>query len=161
MTYTASTIALKFVKLGIEYELPVTQMKLQKMLYFAQGIHLVLNDRKPLFEESFQAWKYGPVIPQIYHQYKFYGSQPILDTELLIIFNNNEAIIENLDTAAKKTIEFTWENTKDIDAIRLSNWTHNSGSPWSKHYVPGATDLVIPNEEIADYFSRFLVKQEN
>jgi uncharacterized phage-associated protein len=134
-------------------------MKLQKMLYFAQGVHLVLNDRRPLFDDKFQAWKYGPVIPSIYQEYKLFGSQPILDTELLRLFGSDFPVSDVLDASAEKTVEITWNNTKDIDAGKLSNWTHLEGSPWFKYYQEGINDIIIPNEEIANYFTQFLVKK--
>lgn len=154
MAYSASSIAHMFVNTGIENKLPITQMKLQKMLYFAQGLHLACHDRSPLIEENFQAWKYGPVIPQIYYQYKFYGSDPIQDFEMFDFFNSHFKS-EKLNDEAIKTVQTTWEFTKNIDAIRLSNWTHNDGSPWKK-YFNGSNDVVIPNDDIAEYFETFL-----
>jgi uncharacterized phage-associated protein len=66
---------------------------------------------------------------------------------------------EILDPLAEHTVMFTWENTKDISASSLSNWTHKPDSPWSKYYVEGANDIIIPNDDIAEYFSQFVVKQ--
>lgn len=43
----------------------VSTMKLQKMCYFVQGWHLVINGC-PMFAEDFHAWKYGPVCPELY-----------------------------------------------------------------------------------------------
>ena len=80
MAYPASLIAQLFVKKGIEEGNPITQMKLQKVVYFAHGLYLG-SQRKPLIKESFQAWKFGPVVPDIYHTYKLYGSAPITDTD--------------------------------------------------------------------------------
>ena len=161
MAYPASVIAFAFVNKAIEEGNPITQMKLQKILYFAQGVHLALNDKDhPLIKETFQAWKYGPVIPEIYREYKFYGSAPITDTTLITLFHGDiyEKMVEELDEKAKKTIEITWQNTKEIDGLKLSNWTHSVDSPWHKHYKEGVTDLPIPNEDIYDYFSKFMEK---
>lgn len=44
----------------------VSTMKLQKMCYFVQGWHLVINGY-PMFAEDFHAWKYGPVCPELYY----------------------------------------------------------------------------------------------
>ena len=44
----------------------VSTMKLQKICYFVQGWHLVINDGRPMFDEDFHAWKYGPVCPELY-----------------------------------------------------------------------------------------------
>lgn len=157
MPYSSLLIAYAFVKRGIDTGQPITQMKLQKMIYFAQGIHLALYN-EPLLKETFQAWKYGPVIPDIYHAYKLYGSNPIDDTSWIW---NGEIANEELNTLsenAKKTINYTWDTLKDINAVKLSNWTHKEGSPWQKVYVNGANDVLIPNNEITSYFTRFLVK---
>ncbi|MEO5891780.1 MAG: type II toxin-antitoxin system antitoxin SocA domain-containing protein [Ferruginibacter sp.] len=154
--YPASLIAYYFVKKGIDEKTPVTQMKLQKMVYFAQGIHLIIH-KQPLVTENFQAWKYGPVIPGIYNTYKFYGSEPIDDTDWAITMEENTDL-SSLDTDAMETLDYTWDTLKNTNAVKLSNWTHNPDSPWAKSYVPGVNDINIPNEKISEYFERFLVK---
>ena len=45
----------------------VSTMKLQKICYFVQGWHLVINDGRSMFGEDFRAWKYGPVCPELYY----------------------------------------------------------------------------------------------
>lgn len=156
MPYPASLIAYAFVKKGIEEGIPVTQMKLQKMVYFAQGTHLALH-KEPLVKDIFQAWKYGPVIPSIYHTYKLYGSSPITDTDWITYeYDGND--LSQLDDNAKETVEYTWSVLKETNAIKLSNWTHNVGSPWQLNYVDGASDAPIPNNDIQTYFESFLEK---
>ncbi|MGU9987360.1 MULTISPECIES: Panacea domain-containing protein [unclassified Rickettsia] len=49
----------------------ITQLKLQKLMYIAQGIHLVLYD-KPLFKEEIEASQHGPVVRELYHEFKGY-----------------------------------------------------------------------------------------
>ena len=75
--YNALDIAKYFITLANpEAEDFITNLKLQKLLYYAQGFHLVLFG-KPLFRESLEAWQYGPVVPDIYRIYKQYGSSPL------------------------------------------------------------------------------------
>jgi uncharacterized phage-associated protein len=50
-----------------------TNLKLQKLLYYAQGLFLGAQGR-PLFKENIEAWSHGPVVPEVYHLYKEYGS---------------------------------------------------------------------------------------
>lgn len=157
MSYSASLVAYAFVKKGIEENRPLTQMKLQKMVYFAQGIHLALH-KEPLVKDIFQAWKYGPVIPEIYHTYKYYGSSPIMDTEWVLLSHIEEKTLESINQKAKETINYTWDLLKDTNATKLSNWTHEMGSPWQKNYVEGMSDVDIPNEAIQIYFEGFLEK---
>ncbi|MCW3104971.1 MAG: phage-associated protein [Bacteroidetes bacterium] len=149
--YPAIAIAFEFVRKGIEDKNPVTQMKLQKLVYFAHGIHLAQYN-SPLINEKFQAWEYGPVVPEIYASYKIYGSDPIVDTDHLFLFlsegQKKELEKNSLSRDARSAIDLTWETLKDIDAITLSAWTHKDGSPWKLHYKNG----TMPNEEIGEYF---------
>lgn len=54
----------------------INHTKLQKLVYYAQSLHLVVY-QKPLFEEDFEAWVHGPISPELYYRYKTYGSQEI------------------------------------------------------------------------------------
>lgn len=151
--YDATIIAYAFVMKGIADGNPLTQMKLQKVVYFAEGLNLALNNTE-LVREEFQAWKYGPVIPVIYHDYKLYGSSPIMDTQWLS-FEYFGIDLNELDVNTKKIMDDTWKILKDIPGTQLSNWTHLEGSPWSKFYQPGVPDIIIPKEEIKEYFMQF------
>ncbi len=50
----------------------LTNMKLQKLLYYEQGFHLAYFNQ-PLFNEAIEAWQYGPVVPLVYEHYKSFG----------------------------------------------------------------------------------------
>src|ERR1700744_5120958 len=128
-TYSAKDIAFIFVQRGIDEGKPITQMKLQKMIYFAHGWHLADNNGEPLVSEKFEAWKFGPVIPYLYDIFRLYGKFPIVDPFWLKITCGYD-LPEKLDKNANDTIESTWNLLKDIDAIQLSNWTHRDDSPW-------------------------------
>ena len=56
---------------------PLTNLKLQKLLYYAQGWHLALKGF-PLFEERIEAWPHGPVVPPVYGAFKQYQWNPIV-----------------------------------------------------------------------------------
>ena len=154
--YFATTIAYVFIKRGINEGNPVNQMKLQKMIYFAHGYHLIVH-KKPLIRELFQAWKYGPVVSSVYHACKLYGSEDINDPCYFIKSIGEEPDLNKLDSDAINTIQITWSALKDVSGIVLSNWTHNSkGSPWVKYYIDGVNDIPIPNKDIEEYFNIFL-----
>jgi uncharacterized phage-associated protein len=57
----------------------LSNLKLQKLLYYTQAWHLALYDR-PLFGEDFQAWVHGPALVSQYHRFKDNGWRPILNT---------------------------------------------------------------------------------
>lgn len=151
MSYSASLIAYAFVKKGMETGKPVTQMKLQKMVYFAHGYHLAKYG-EPLIKEDFEAWQFGPVAPSIYNEFKLYGSDAIRVTDTAKL----EAALSTLSPEAIDAINYTWEATKDISAYKLSNWTHKQDSPWAASYRPNILGTVIPNHDIQSYFINFL-----
>ncbi len=54
----------------------MSNLKLQKLLYYAQGVHLALTG-KPLFLEHIEAWQHGPAVPALYRACKGRGSCPL------------------------------------------------------------------------------------
>ncbi len=155
MPYPASAIAYAFVKKGIEEGKFVTQMKVQKLLFFAQGYHLAKYG-EPLIIEEFEAWQYGPVVPNIYEDYKLYGSKLIIDTDFAPRFRTLY-----LDDKAKDAIDYTWDLLKDISAMALSNWTHQPESPWSRVYAGNSNSTPIDNSSIKKYFEDLLTESKN
>jgi len=155
MAYSASLIAYAFVRKGIEEGKPVTQMKLQKMVYFAHGYYLAKYGIA-LVEEGFQAWKFGPVVPSIYHTYKLYGSSEITDADLVAASEIYKAELLSLPETAWEAIDYTWDATKDLSAITLSTWTHKIGSPWADVFQPNKNSIPIPDQKIGEYFTGIL-----
>lgn len=76
LTITAFDIATYFLWLTNDTGSFMSNLKLQKLVYYAQAWHLALYDR-PLFEEDFQAWVHGPVIPELFEKYQHFSWQPI------------------------------------------------------------------------------------
>ena len=72
-----SDVADYFIALANEKGDTMTNLRLQKLLYYAQAWYLA-NCEESLFEEDFEAWVHGPVLPSLYHDYKERGAQPIL-----------------------------------------------------------------------------------
>jgi uncharacterized phage-associated protein len=57
---------------------PLTNLKLQKLLYYAQGWYLAIHD-EALFDERIEAWPRGPVVPPVYGSFKHRQWNPIVD----------------------------------------------------------------------------------
>ncbi|HAA28445.1 MAG TPA: hypothetical protein DCE56_13130 [Cyanobacteria bacterium UBA8553] len=74
---TASEIADYFIYVANDTGSFISNLKLQKLVYYAQAWHLALYDT-PLFDEDFEAWVHGPVIPALFDQYQEFGWKPIL-----------------------------------------------------------------------------------
>ena len=79
MTYAVSDIANYFIwraNSDEEFGDNITNLKLQKLVYYAQGFHLAWYD-KPLFHEPIDAWTHGPVVRTLYAQYQSRGANPL------------------------------------------------------------------------------------
>lgn len=121
----------------------MTNARLNKLLYFAQGWHMT-QFGVPLFEDDFEAWPYGPVIENIYNEYKLYGRN--------IITNTSKNF--DIDAIDSKTFDFLMDvfaNYYGVSTAALINETHKKGSPWNKVYN-GNKGTVIPKESIKEYF---------
>ena len=116
----------------------LTSLKLQKILYFAQGWSFVW-DNKPLFAETFEAWQYGPVNPKIYNYFKKYGRNEI---------PKKEEILYVTDVESEETMEAVWNNYGDYNAFELVEMTHEQ-TPWKEAYE---NNTCITNEDIKQYF---------
>ena len=76
--YDVLDVAHYIITYSNEKNYGISNLKLQKLLYFVQA-HFLLNQpkHKPCFDEPIQAWDIGPVIVKVYLQYKQYGSSDI------------------------------------------------------------------------------------
>ncbi len=80
---TASDVARYFLGLATEDGDLITNLKMQKLVYYAYAWTLVKNDRK-LFDEPIQAWANGPVVPSLYQELKCYRAGPIEEEFLAV-----------------------------------------------------------------------------
>ena len=122
----------------------ITNLKLQKILYFSQAYYLAKLD-KPLFAEKLEAWEYGPVVPEIYRKLKRYGSKPIIEEEDK----------SNLAEEDKEILKKVWDTFGGYSASRLVDVVH-AHAPWKEANV--STDRVISHKAIKDYYSPLLNK---
>lgn len=117
----------------------ISNLKLQKLVYYAQGFFCALHDR-PIFEDRIEAWTHGPVVPELYHLFKDNGSNPIT----LEPFFDMQSLVEE----EAELVGDVYEAFGQFSAWRLRDMTHEE-SPWMNHKdVAG----VIPQEELAEYF---------
>jgi uncharacterized phage-associated protein len=117
----------------------ISNLKLQKLVYYAQGFFSAIHD-KPLFQNEIFAWAHGPVAPDLYHQYKQFGSNPIpVPTD----FDKSSL----LDTEFE-LVEEVFEVFGQYTAWKLRNMTHEE-SPWLNHEQQVG---IIPLSEITQYF---------
>lgn len=123
----------------------ISNLKLQKLCYYAQGIHLAVFD-KPLFEEPIEAWMHGPVCPLLYREYKQYGSSaiPIPQDANLDVFTSEQ--LELLNEVYAVYGQFS--------AWKLRNMTHEE-APWKETPTNG----VITHDLLKDFFRTRIQQQ--
>lgn len=117
----------------------LSNLKLQKLLYYCQGGHYRWDDEKLIEDRAFEAWPYGPVIPEVYKNFKKYGQSDVYlkDTET------------HLSNVQRETIQAVWEQLKERDAFSLVESSH-SEAPWENSKESNC--LFISEKDIKEYF---------
>lgn len=144
MTYSAIEIAKYIISYCIKNNMPISNLKLQKILYFVQAEFLVTKN-KPCFYEDIEAWDFGPVIPVVYHKYEIFGSANFpynIDCTINTIIANKdiELINEIIDITAP------------YSSPQLVSVTQKQ-SPWLQAYYTLTHNHIISNESIKEFFN--------
>ncbi|MFC1596071.1 Panacea domain-containing protein [Candidatus Margulisiibacteriota bacterium] len=129
-------------------KLELTHLKLQKILYYAQGWYLA-NNNKPLFNERVEAWPYGPVIPKVYDELKIFEAEDLKSYKI----DNDE--IGDMPKDIKLFLDKIWVSYKGYSAKQLVAQTHTH-KPWLEKY--NSTNNEITKEDIRKFFRKFLNK---
>ncbi|MEZ5690126.1 MAG: DUF4065 domain-containing protein [Rickettsiales bacterium] len=138
--YLPSHIANYFLWLAKQENVEdLTTMKLIKLVYFSYAWYYALFGKK-LFSEKIEAWRYGPVIPSIYHEFKRAANDPIDFFSMNFAMKTGEIsypIIKNGDDDIIQLLSAVWAVYKDKSGLELSDITHEDGSPWCHAYDQG------------------------
>lgn len=136
----------------------VTPLALQKMLYFIQGIYLVLFGVE-LFNEDCEAWAHGPVFRDVYDVFKNFKYNPIDDTRFSMFQNRFSELSDNV----KQVINLVVDSFGMYSGKTLERITHGE-APWKdarSNCLPGEpSDEVITKEAIKQYFSEVAEKYD-
>lgn len=126
----------------------LSQMRLHKLLYYAQGWHLALFG-EPLFAARIEAWKHGPVITDLYPTFSIYGANGIPERE------GGDAPQIGKETRA--FLDSLWREYGRHSASALREMTH-AESPWKDAWgdrPEGARcSEEITREALVAYFSK-------
>lgn len=148
--YRANTIAKFFINRASEETIGengekegITNLKLQKLLYFAQASFLSSKMKKAIFSDNIEAWKYGPVVPSVYQDFKDYGNKPIVGEYNLDIDSKDEELLNEV-----------WEVFGQYSAGHLVDMTH-AHKPWKEAYSKGE-NTVITIKSIQEYYKGLL-----
>lgn len=140
-TYTADQVASYFLSLSGAEDNDVSNLKLQKLCYYAQGLVTTMRSGEPLFQEALAAWDHGPVVPSLYHKYKGHGSQPI---PVVTDFDADQ-----IGPCDREVLDDIYEFYGQYSPWRLRNMTHEE-KPWIDAYKG---NKHIPLEALIAFFA--------
>ncbi|MEM7655825.1 MAG: type II toxin-antitoxin system antitoxin SocA domain-containing protein [Bacteroidota bacterium] len=144
---SASIIANFFLSLS-EPEIGdfISNLKVQKLVYYAQGFHLAMFDQ-PLFLDPIYAWEHGPVVPTLYHHFKRNGSEAIpLPTE------DEAEDFSLLSQDQKELLHEVYTVYGQYSAWKLRNLTHQE-APW----IETTQNSEISHVLLQEYFQTLLI----
>lgn len=145
MAYNVQDVAKKILsKVNAEQGETISNLKLQKLLYYMQGYYLAYFG-DPLFEEEIRAWQYGPVVPVVYDTYKQYGSGAI-------VLADGEKVIEFKKEEEEFLFDEVYEAYSQFSAVRLMNMTHDE-EPWKKTKI----NDTISRKALKSFFKTKLI----
>jgi len=146
--YHAGTIAKWFVAWARTEDADLSNLKLQKLLYYAQGYHLALM-HTVMFSDRIEAWSHGPVVPVVYRTFKNFGAGPIDD--------DSEFSWSDIDRDTTDLLIDIWNRYGGFDVWKLRNMTH-SEAPWAASFTEDENHIEITPEALEEFFCARLVE---
>lgn len=160
MPYQVEAVANRFLAVAKAAEEPVDPMKVQKLVYFAHGWHLGLG-KGPLCADRVEAWRWGPVFPDLYHRVKKWGNRAIRAPLEIFDYDGRKYDWTRPELPAEadfsdRVIRRVWEVYGQMSGWELSQLTHEKGGPWHtiRTRYPGERDREIPNHLIRRHFEQ-------
>ncbi|MHB1563283.1 MAG: Panacea domain-containing protein [Leptospirillum sp.] len=130
----------------------ISNLKLQKLLYYAQGFHLALYDN-PLFSENIEAWRHGPVVHDVYALYAQYKAGPIPAPE--------EFELNSLDIETREFLDEVYNLFGQYSAWRLRDMTHEE-PPWKNAWGDGRRGSeTISHQSMKEYFQTLIKEPDD
>lgn len=145
MEYNAIDVAKYIVFYCIGKNYSISNLKLQKLLYFVQAYFLI-NLGRPCFFDTIEAWDFGPVVPNVYHTFKMYGGG-----QIPYFYADEYDIKDAISDDDKKRIGVVVDSLAKYTASDLVEATHKQ-DPWKNVYNPHVLGTEITNLSIKEYF---------
>lgn len=158
MPYKPSHVANSFLVRARKEGIEIDPLKIQKLVYFFHGWFLATRDSAGV-GELFEAWRYGPVLPSLYRQFKGSGAGAIKGYALDIDPQTGQEralMVSPDDKQFSEVFDRVWERYKTMSGLQLSALTHASDTPWHNARRHGWT--YLSDEEIQSYFRSLALK---
>ena len=159
MKNDAIAVANYFVdKASSDKDCKFTLLRLVKYVYIAYGFSLAILDQM-IIDDRFdvvEAWKYGPVIPSVYHSFKHNGNSTIRQKAQIVTNETSDGHLTFStpvvnDEKIKKILDFVWDRYKEYSTSDLIKLLHKNGTPWHFCYREGE-NIEIPNDITKFYY---------
>lgn len=135
-------------------DIELTQLKLMKLIYIAYGWYLAITHNK-LFEEPIKAWKHGPVIESIYHEFKHFKRDPIDAHSIVFDLDTSKTIVPRIqDLKVIDVLKTVWMGYKDFTAESMVNREHKAGTAWSKVFKENKNETILDEDIKEDFYNR-------
>lgn len=136
----AKSVANYVIAYGMKIGHPVSNLQLQKILYYIQ-VHFLKEKGIPFFKDEIEAWQFGPVIPTVYYQYAAWGPAPIT------MFKTQKI---DLEQEEKKDLEQIVKGKAVLSLLEIVADTHKKGKAWDLYYKVNERN-VIPKKAMELY----------
>lgn len=148
--YDPRAIANLLLDLADRNDVSVSNLALQKLLYFAHGLFLTRTG-KPMVSGHFEAWTYGPVHPVVYQAFKEAGDRPIARRALSrnVMTGESQEIPLPDDAEVREVLREVIHSFGRMSAGRLVELSHAPNGPWA-HVVDKARTSVSIGLRITD-----------
>jgi uncharacterized phage-associated protein len=142
--YDSRAIANLILKEGRRIERPITNLALQKLLYFAHGLFLI-ERKRPLVSGYFEAWRLGPVHPAVYQAFKLAGDRPITfeASRLNLLTGELSPIPPPSEPDVQQHIARIMSSYGRLTPGRLIDISHAKGAPWAHVVDKGRTGVAF------------------
>lgn len=163
MQPNALSVANYFVELAQKEQSEIRLLGLMKRVYIAHGFYLAIFDKSFLDErfDKVEAWRYGPVIPSVYHSFKHNKKSPIKNCAEIMEYKNGETefitpkLDSDRDSEIKKVCEIVWNRYKHFSDANIVELTHQNGTPWSLCYIEHE-NCIIPDSYTKLYYKKVI-----
>ena len=145
MSHDARNVADALIERASQNGRPLTPMQIIKLVYISHGWMLGLYDR-PLITQPVEAWKYGPVVNDVYQTFKAYGGSHVQDT-----IGSDREVFDAIEADLLDQVESKYGG---LSGIALSRMTHAPGTPWYTIWNMDGQNAVIPNDLIEEHYAQ-------